>query len=105
MDGHTASLFPETMALTVLAPENRGRWVLPVHLRSRDSWRITLAPPLINAASHIAFIATGGDKAAVVHDVLQGARRPETLPAQLIEPAGGELTWYLDQAAATQLNN
>ncbi len=103
MDGHTASLFPETIVATVLAPENRGRWVLPVHLRSRASWRITLTPPVINAARHIAFIATGGDKAVVVHDVLQGATHPETLPAQLIAPLKGDLTWFLDRAAACEL--
>ncbi len=103
MDGHTASLFPEAIVPVVLARENHGRWALPVHLSSRESWRITLTPPVINAARHIAFIATGGDKAAVVHDVLQGARRPETLPAQLIAPRGGELTWFLDQAAAREL--
>lgn len=102
-DGHTASLFPETIVATVLAPENRGRWVLPVHLRSRSAWRITLAPPVINAARHIAFIATGGDKATVVREVLQGARRPETLPAQLIAPLTGDLTWFLDGAAAREL--
>lgn len=67
-DGHNASLFPEAIVPTVLAPQNRGRWVLPVHLHSGGAWR------------------------------------PETPPAQLIEPQDGDLTWFLDRTAATQLD-
>lgn len=99
-DGHTASLFPEVIASTVLDPGNRGRWVLPVHVASRKSWRITMTPTFINGAAEIVFLAFGDDKAAVVGSILSGAHQPEQLPAQLIKPAMGGLSFYLDAAAA-----
>ena len=33
-------------------------------------------------------------------EVLEGPREPQRLPAQLIQPATGKVTWLLDAAAA-----
>jgi len=35
--------------------------------------------------------------------VLEGPRRPQELPAQLIAPADGRVRWLLDAAAARDL--
>lgn len=103
LDGHTASLFPEVTASSVLDAQHRERKVLAVHVASRKSWRITMTPRLINEARDVLMLAFGKDKARVVKDVIEGERRPETLPAQLIEPRDGTLHWLLDQSAARLL--
>ena len=103
LDGHTASLFPEVLASSVLEQKNRERKVLAVHVASRNSWRITMTPQLINDAREVLLLAYGQDKAGVVKDVLEGERRPATLPAQLIDPRDGTLRWLLDKAAARLL--
>lgn len=99
-DGHTASLFPrspaldESARLVVATPEAP----LPPRVR-----RLTLTATLINAAAEVLFLVSGADKAARLRDVLEGPRRPHELPAQLIDPAGGELRWMIDRAAAAAL--
>lgn len=103
LDGHTASLFPEVVGSSVLDPQNRERLVLAVHVASRNSWRITMTPRLINEAREVLMLAYGMDKACVVKDVLEGNRQPATLPAQLIEPRDGTLRWLLDRPAASLL--
>jgi 6-phosphogluconolactonase len=97
-DGHTASLFPGTRVI-----RESARWVLGHYVDSQKGWRITLTPPVINAARSVVFIAAGSGKAAVVKEILEGPLRPETLPAQIVRPAGGDLVWMLDREAAALL--
>jgi 6-phosphogluconolactonase len=97
-DAHTASLFPHTAALAEAV-----RPVVANYVEKLDAWRITLTAPVINRAAHVAFLVTGEGKARALHSVLQGPRQPETLPAQLIAPADGLLTWFVDEAAARLL--
>jgi 6-phosphogluconolactonase len=98
-DGHTASLFPHTEALSALEP-----LVVANHVpQQKQSWRITLTRPVINGAREVAFLIEGAAKAQVLHDVLLGAYDPETKPSQLIRPRSGTLTMLLDAAAAAKL--
>lgn len=97
-DGHTASLFPGTRAI-----RESTRWVVGHHVDMQKGWRITLTPPVINAARTVVFIAAGAAKAAVVKEILEGLFRPDALPAQIVRPAGGTLLWMLDREAAAQL--
>lgn len=98
LDGHTASLFPDTPAVT----EDR-RWVMATHLAlPRPTWRITLTPVVLNAASEVAFLVAGGTKAARLAEVLEGGVAG-ALPAQRIRPTHGTLHWMVDAAAAAQL--
>jgi 6-phosphogluconolactonase len=94
-DGHTASLFPGTEALR----EMKHRCVAN-HVEKLNAWRITLTAPLINRASRVAILVSGASKAARLAEVLEGARDPERLPVQLIQPDPGQLTWMLDSDAA-----
>ena len=96
-DGHTASLFPFTSALNV-----RKRWVAANDVPQLNTKRYTLTAVVINAASCVVFMVTGVGKAKVLREVLQGAGRPKRLPSQMIKPTG-ELCWYVDRAAASQL--
>ncbi len=97
-DGHTASLFPETAALHEL-----NRIAVANHVPQKDTWRITLTWPVINAARSVFFLIAGEDKAQVLKDVLTGPRDVERLPSQLIRPSSGILTLILDKAAASLL--
>lgn len=97
-DGHTASLFPGTRAI-----REPARWVLGHYVDLQKGWRITLTPPVINAARMVAFIVAGAGKAAVLKEILEGPFRPDTLPAQIVRPADGTLLWMLDQEAAALL--
>jgi 6-phosphogluconolactonase len=97
-DGHTASLFPgqpsvhETKhrVLAVLDPEGK-------------LWRVTLTPPVLNAARQVTFVVAGASKAARLRQVIEGAFTPSLLPAQTIRPSPGRLTWMVDEAAAGEL--
>ncbi|PYV13246.1 MAG: 6-phosphogluconolactonase [Acidobacteria bacterium] len=97
-DGHTASLFPGSSAL-----EERKRWVLPNFSERLNSHRLTLTLPVLNAASEIIFLAAGADKAETLAAVLKGPGADERLPASLVRPARGRVTWFVDEAAARGL--
>ena len=98
-NGHTASLFPGSPALDERERLVAAPWVEEVGMR-----RLTLTPPVINAAREVLFLVAGEEKASVVHEVLRGPRDPARLPAQLVAPTEGRLTWLLDAAAAARLN-
>jgi 6-phosphogluconolactonase len=97
-DGHTASLFPRTHAL-----QEKRSWVAANWVEKLRSSRITLTAPAINSAANIVFLVTGTEKAAALAAVLNGPQDPEVLPAQLIKPANGSLTWLVDHDAASHL--
>lgn len=98
-DGHTASLFPHTPALTERARLVVSQIVPQVAVLER----ITFTVPLINAADVVFFLVSGAAKAPTLRRVLLGEYQPETLPAQLIAPARGKLFWMVDAAAAARV--
>jgi 6-phosphogluconolactonase len=59
---------------------------------------------LLNSARCVAFLVSGTDKAAVLHEVLEGDAPAEKYPAKLVQPSDGNLIWFLDRAAASQLS-
>ena len=99
-NGHTASLFPGLTAV-----RERERWVMAEHVAEVGSWRITLTPPVLNAAAQVVFLVLGAGKAPMLKRVLQGPARPDELPAQAIAPRDGTLTWLVDAAAARELDD
>jgi 6-phosphogluconolactonase len=97
-DGHTASLFPGTTALSA-----GDRIAVANYVEKLQSWRITLTASAINRARNIIFLVAGADKAPALKEVIRGPRNPERYPSQLIEPSHGELLWMVDGAAASLL--
>ena len=98
-DGHTASLFPGTPAVT-----ESTRWVVPGCAPQGTRSRVTITLGVINHASVILFLVTGHNKATVVHRILeQRVGKPCPYPAALVQPEHGRLLWYLDRAAASKL--
>jgi 6-phosphogluconolactonase len=97
-DGHTASLFPGTRALS-----EAEAWVIANWVEKLNTYRITLTPPAINHAANIIFLVTGAGKAERLPQVIRGTRDPQKLPSQLIQPVNGSLVWLVDKAAARLL--
>src|SRR5262249_22629756 len=96
--GHTLSLFPGTKALHETRRLVTRNWVGKLY-----SERITLTAPAANAAGNVIFMVTGADKACALKAVLEGPHEPEQLPAQMIQPENGKLSWLVDTAAGSML--
>jgi 6-phosphogluconolactonase len=92
-DGHCASLFPGSAAL-----DEHQRLVVDNYVDKLKALRITFTYRLINQARQIIFLVKGADKSKVLADVLA----PGNLryPAQRVRPARGEVQWFVDCAAA-----
>lgn len=90
VDGHTASLFPGTRALTV-----RDRWVAAV-VGARPEARITLTYPALESSRHVAFLVAGAEKRAILSRLRSGDC---DLPAARLDPVA-EPIWFVDRAAA-----
>ena len=97
-DGHTASLFPGSEAIS-----EKTAWVVANWVEQLKEFRITLTVPAINSGAQILFLVTGANKASRLAAVLNGPFQPDLLPAQLIKPDQGELIWMIDKAAAANL--
>jgi 6-phosphogluconolactonase len=99
-DGHTASLFPGTVAL-----QEQSRLVVANWVEKLKTHRLSFTLPVLNAAACVAFLVSGTDKAPALHAVLQSDAPGEQYPAKLVRPADGKLIWLVDRAAASQLAN
>ena len=90
-DGHTASLFPGSPALA-----ERTERVAAVTGPRPPHRRMTVTPPVIEAAREVLVLVSGAAKAGTLARVLEGPVDVPSLPVQLAR--GG--TWIVDAAAA-----
>lgn len=98
-DGHTASLFPGTSALS-----EQNQLVAVGQSPKGISSRLTLSLGVINRATVVLFLVTGAGKAQTVRAVLQPHTPAErALPAAQVKPDSNRLIWLLDDAAAAAL--
>lgn len=94
-DGHTASLFPHTEALSV-----RDRLVT---VGNKDGQpRLTFTVPLIDRARCVMFLVAGANKRPALKQVFAERGDETEYPSRSIAPQG-ELIWLLDEAAAAEL--
>jgi 6-phosphogluconolactonase len=98
-DGHTASLFPGTQAVSVTS-----RWVAGHYVEKLNSWRITLTPSILNLARKVLIVVSGEEKATILGHVFTAPYMPQTLPVQTIKPISGDLVWLVDRSAAARLS-
>ncbi len=95
-DGHTASLFPGSKALTDESSRVTANWV-----EKFQTFRITLTFPVLNHAAEVVFLVSGASKARILSEVLRpGVRK---FPAQNVQPENGRLLWLVDQDAGSLL--
>ncbi|GAQ91586.1 6-phosphogluconolactonase [Klebsormidium nitens] len=100
-DGHIASLFPNHPLVG-----ERAKWVAHITDSPKPPpQRITLTLPVINSAKQVAFVVTGQGKAEVLQRILEVSALPGALPAQLVRPTDGSVTWFADLAATAELNS
>jgi 6-phosphogluconolactonase len=97
-DGHTASLFPASKALSEQEHLVVANWV-----EKFDSYRITLTLPVLNNAACVVFLVSGAEKAETLRAVLGGEAGTEPYPSQLIHPTHGRLIWLVTSEAARLL--
>jgi len=95
-DGHTASLFPGSTALDDLAHLYVANWV-----EDLDTWRLTATFPLLWQAAELIFIVTGAAKAGVLREIMVDG---VPYPAQRASAESKKATWFLDHAAAAELD-
>jgi 6-phosphogluconolactonase len=98
-DGHTASIFPHNIHLW----DSASFCEVAVHPDSGQR-RITITGKVINRAKAVAFLVTGSDKAAKVKEIVKGEGEYTSYPAALVAPVSGNLTWFLDAAAAAGIS-
>lgn len=96
-DGHTASLFPRSKALTEFLP-----FAICVNLDEVDPPRVTLTLPVINHSEHIIFFIRGMNKATVLKKIIH--EEDSTLPASRVQPINGELLFLSDREASSKLS-
>jgi 6-phosphogluconolactonase len=94
-DGHTASLFPGSAALS----EDK-RWVAVAYVERLRAHRLTLTFPVINAAKQITFLVSGASKRAIVKQLLGAGAEAADFPAAKVRPVDGKHTWLITQDAA-----
>jgi 6-phosphogluconolactonase len=98
-DGHTASLFPGTVAL-----QERSKLVTVGQAPTGIVNRLTFTLGVLNRAAVVLFMVTGSGKAGMVRRVIEPQSEADcSLPAAKVLPDSGRLVWMLDQAAAQQL--
>jgi 6-phosphogluconolactonase len=97
-NAHTLSLFPGYPHVM-----EHKKWVAAFYLKEQNMYRVTLTAPLVNRSASVAFLVSGGDKAAAVYHTIASEHDPELYPAQIIQPFNSELYWFCDKAAAADL--
>src|ERR1044071_3533076 len=88
-DGHTASLFPGTVALDEVT-----RRVVANFVPKLDAWRLTFTFPLINHARHVCFLVDAAKNADLIERVLEGDPQ---FPASRVNPSAGDVTWIIGE--------
>ena len=100
-DGHTASLFPGQVNP---AESTSPAIAVTADYMGRPANRVTLTPLVLNSARHVLFLVTGENKAHTLQEVLYGVNDSLHFPAQRVRPVNGDVTWLVDQAAASLLH-
>lgn len=89
-DGHTASLFPGTAALS----EMKQR-VVANHVAKLQSWRLTFTFPLIFAGRAVCFLIGANKDPKLIERVFAG---DESLPAARVDKNAREVTWIIAES-------
>lgn len=94
-DGHTASLFPGSLALA-----ERTRWAVAALAPVEPHVRLTLTLPALTQATAVHVLAAGATKADAVRHVFDGAGDWIKYPAAGVRIAAESAVWWTDREAA-----
>ncbi len=97
-DAHTASLFPDTKAISETTRFAIENWV-----EKLNTWRVTLTYRALNRARHVCFLVCGSSKTPALKNIWIGEKNIQQYPAQGVEPSSGDVLWLVDEAAANGL--
>ena len=98
-EGHTGSLFPNTYA-----PFDTNDLACVVYMMDEKLNRITLTHPVLCAASHLAVLVSGEEKAGILSEVLTSEPDEVRYPIHALWPILDKITWLTDTQAAKLLN-
>jgi 6-phosphogluconolactonase len=98
-DGHTASIFPGQTDLF----SSNALCSVSQH-PSTGQKRITLTGRVINSARRTTFMVTGQNKSHIIAAILNHQPEASKFPAYYVKPLYAIPEWYLDEPAASQLN-
>lgn len=98
-DGHTASLFPGGAELTSGAPVAEAS-TSPKGVAER----VTLSVAALEAARERIFLVTGAGKAGPLAQVIAELKSAPVLPAAIVAARGSRSRWFIDEAAAAELD-
>lgn len=96
-DGHTASLFPNTLGLEI-----NNRLVIANKIEEKKTWRMTLTFSCINQSFHSAIYCIGPSKQMIVPKVLNAAIISE-FPSSRIGTNENKALFILDSDASANL--
>jgi 6-phosphogluconolactonase len=97
-DGHTGSMFPNSYAAFDTEDLACVVYVLDEKLN-----RITLTHPVLCAASHLAVLVSGAEKAEILKQVLSGEPDEVRYPIHVLWSILDKVTWLVDAEAAKLL--
>jgi len=92
-DGHTASLFPNSAALS-----EHKHLVVSNYVNQLKSSRLTMTVPVFNHAKNLYFLVSSKNKKEVIEKVIRTARADSQLPATLIRLTSGQVTWFVNES-------
>jgi len=92
-DGHTASLFPETAGVAGEVAASGGQ----LGGETEHQPDLTHAASFERGTASCPSLVGGADKAAVLHEVMEGNAPGEKYPSRLVRPSEGKLIWFVDR--------
>lgn len=98
-DGHTASLFPGSLALA-----ERTRWVVAARAPVEPHVRLTLTLPALTRATAVYVLVAGAAKANAVRHVFEGPGDWIKYPAAGVRVNAASSIWWADREAAALLD-
>jgi len=98
VEGHTGSLFPNSYA-----PLDAENLACVVYQLDEKLNRITLTHPVLCAASHLAVLVSGQEKANILKEVLTSEPDEVRYPIHILWPILNKVMWLVDSDAARLL--
>jgi 6-phosphogluconolactonase len=99
-DGHTASLFPGSLALA-----ERARWVVAAQAPVEPQTRLTLTLPALTKATAVHVLVAGATKAEPLRHALEGAGDWIKYPVAGVRLGTASVTWWADREAAALVHD